>query len=170
MRVRNKVVAVAIVAAVATSFTGSRAAQAQGSSLPERSAAPRAPAAPIAKVKLPGLPGQVTARSPAPSPALPAAEHVFTPPAVLGVAWAQALHAVIEGVRHLVDVRELEAQQALRPRVAPPRATPPAPFVPTVRAVWLPGHTVRDAYDKSPGPGRSGGDHAARPGGARHAW
>jgi hypothetical protein len=93
---------------------------------------------------------------PAPAHVPTADEIIFRPATVLGEAWAQALQAVLEGMKRLVDER-IEAQETLAPTlspVSPCRGTAcvaaPVPAVPRVHAGWLPASAWREAYEKSP--------------------
>ncbi len=85
-----------------------------------------------------------------------AAEHIFSPPAVLDRAWAHVVRAVLDGVKSLVDAEQIEASEALgRSAAAPgPSAHPPTTQldpqrllqkVPPVRAAWSPAHALREA-------------------------
>jgi hypothetical protein len=83
-------------------------------------------------------------------------EIIFRPATVLGEAWAQALQAVLEGMKRLVDER-LEAQETLAPALSPVSpcrgaacVAAPVPAVPRVHAGWLPANGFREAYEKSP--------------------
>jgi hypothetical protein len=94
--------------------------------------------------------GPAKAPSPPPPPAavsLPEAPHIFTPPAVLGEAWARAVRAVLDGVKHLVDMDKIEAERIVYLKASAPRS--PAPSPPVVPA-WKPTSTLRDALDRSP--------------------
>jgi hypothetical protein len=147
MRARNTII-VAAIAAGATMLPG-RAALAQGSTTSVPVSASTAPGQGVAA----GVAGQ-----------LAQPEHVFTAPAVIGLAWTQALQAALDGVKHLLGGEQLEAQQAtaasvLRPTARPDgadkaavRATPPAPrpSIPAWRAAWMPASALREAIRTSP--------------------
>lgn len=146
MRVRNSVIAAAILAVgVSLPSVGLAQGQAPGS--------PPAPAPPPSTVRAtPKAPPAVPAAAPpadahkaAAGTFLPGVEHVFTPPVVLGPAWARALRAVLDEVKHVVEPQRLAVEPAR------PAGTPPAvPSVPAWRAVWLPAHAVREAIAASP--------------------
>jgi hypothetical protein len=123
MWVRNNVIVAAIVAAAAITWAPSVLAQGQGQG------------------KAPSL---------APPPAavsLPEGQHIFTPPAVLGDAWARAVRAVLDGVKQLVDMEKIEAERIVYLKAsAPPSPAPPPPVVPA----WKPTSTLRDTLERSP--------------------
>jgi hypothetical protein len=131
MRVRSNVIAGAFVATVSLFF--GRAAEAQGQALPVLQAPPPAPPPAVAPV-------HTEAAKP------PAID--FTPPAVLGTAWAKAVRAVLDGVKHLVDVEKVEPHPPILPEAAASTTPPPAPVwrVP----VWQPPNRLREAIAKSP--------------------
>jgi hypothetical protein len=74
-------------------------------------------------------------------------DRVFTPPAVLGEAWARAVRAVVEGVKHLIDFEKVEAPPLLGARAAV--GPTPSPSVPVWR-VWEPADRLREVIVKSP--------------------
>jgi hypothetical protein len=100
--------------------------------------------------------GGTPAAPPAPVHVPTADEIIFRPATVLGEAWAQALQAVLDGMKRLVDER-IEARETLAPTlspVSPCRGTAcvatPVPAVPRMHAGWLPAGGWREAYEKSP--------------------
>ncbi len=135
MRVRNSMMVSALVAAATVSAVSP--AWAQGSSPPADPAPATSP----------------QATPPAATPPAAASESLFTPPSVLGEAWAQALRTVIDGMKQSVDAERLEAVEALGARLATvhPRAARSwaRPLIWT-RSAWIPGHALRDAIEGSP--------------------
>jgi len=80
-------------------------------------------------------------------------ESLFTPPSVLGEAWAQALRAVIEEMKQSVDAEHLEAAQAVGAPVATPRPKVGRFWIrglTPAHSAWLPAHALRDAIAESP--------------------
>ncbi len=67
---------------------------------------------------------------------------------MLGEGWARKLRAALDGVKHVLDVEGLEAQQAARAKDASARVAPPV--VPAWRAAWTTATALRDAVDRSP--------------------
>ncbi len=134
MRVRKTMIASAMVTAAALS--GASVAQAQGSAV-----------VPVTSSVAVGTPHP-------PAGAVPE-EHLFTPPAVLGQGWAEAVRAVIDGMKQLVDAERIEAADigaASGPFATTTTAAPwgSAPVLPAWRARWLPASALRDAIARSP--------------------
>lgn len=118
MRVRNQVFAAAAIIA-ATAISSERTAHAQGS-------VQKPAAAPVTLAKgdhvfAPPIEGAEAATA-------------AKPPTVLDEAWARALRAVVEGVKHLVDGERIEAEEAIQPARVPPLQ----PVVPAWRTTFTP--------------------------------
>jgi hypothetical protein len=151
MRVRNNVLALVLTAAAVLSAAGP--ARAQGPSprpLPQTPPAAmgealRAPAPPAALAIAPPSPDgrQV------PGAILPGVEHLYTPPVVLGEAWARALRTVLDDMKHLVDTQKL-ADEPLRPEAPVLTAARPIRSIPAWRARWTPAGALREALAASP--------------------
>ena len=85
----------------------------------------------------------------APAPILPGVEHLYTPPVVLGEAWARALRTVLDGMKHLVDAQKVAALP-LRPEAPASPAPRRRRSIPAWRARWTPAGALREALAASP--------------------
>jgi len=100
--------------------------------------------------------GPAQAATPAAVPSASTSESLFSPPSVLGEAWARALRAVIDDMKQSVDAEHLEAAQAVGAPIAP--IATPRPKVARfwirgltpAHSAWLPAHALRDAIAESP--------------------
>jgi hypothetical protein len=70
-------------------------------------------------------------------------------PPVLGQAWACAVRAVLDGMKHLVDAHKLAAEP-LRPQAPPPLPATEAPPIPVWRTPWTLTAAMREAIAASP--------------------